>query len=93
MDSAAARLANARLATGPALVDDYLCDSDEDAETTSAEIDQFERRLASGAPKPAPVKQAASSGAGQQQKPIPQHLLDLLDAPTWPAGAQQRRDV
>ena len=88
MDQVAHSLASATLVSGPATaaeraqVDSYIVDSENEDETTSSEIDAFEKRLA--AQKPAeraqrsePTLPAQRSGA----KPVPHHLLGLLDGP------------
>ena len=56
-------------------MEDYLFDSDDDADTTSSAIDAFEKRLAAvGDARAAPVKKASGAAKRAQTKPIPQHL-------------------
>ena len=59
--------------------DVYEIDSDDDPIATSAEIDAFEKRLATS-DFPTERSVAAAPRAAQQPKPVPQHLLHLLDA-------------
>jgi len=85
MEAVGARLAQSKLVSGPAtaaekaFVNEYLVDSDDDADAMSSEIDAFERRLAAGGSRPAkPSKPAAATQA--QKKEAPHHLMHLLDS-------------
>ena len=66
-------------------MDDYVfSDSDDDAGATSSAIDAFEKKLAARAAAAPGKQQVATASVKPGSKPIPQHLLDLLDAPTFP---------
>lgn len=89
MESVGASLSQANLVTGPAtaaeraLEDNYLSDDDEDAYTTSAEIDAFEKRMVKAGAVPPPPDSARTlpASAVPPQKPdVPIHLLHLLDS-------------
>ena len=90
MEATMQSLAGATLVGGPATAAEraletvYLVDSDDDAETTSTAIDDFERRLAAreaGVQQQAPPSAAPppTNSASRATKPVPQHLLSLLD--------------
>ena len=86
MDSVMGKLAEVRWVTGPAtaaekaLVNTYIQDSDDDADTTTNEIDAFEKRLAARPAARPPNRAAAPIGTGKEtRKEPPAHLLHLLD--------------